>query len=564
MGRVLTMRSADRCLCFFAGTFLMGAALMSLVACGGSSSSTPSNQPPTITTQPAGATISKGQTANLSVTATGTSPLSYRWYQGSSGDTSTPVGTNSSSYSSPPLSTSTNFWVSVSDSGGSANSSTATVSVVTPPANAVPSSYMGMQMNGGIIGKQPWPVVPFGTVRLWDADVSWSDLEPTAPTPDFTNLDKWFTKIQNNIQGNDPTADILYTFGRTPPWASSNPNDTSCGFAPGSCDPPNDLNSDGSGADQLWKDFVAAVVIHSAGRIKYYELWNEIGNLPTWTGNAAQTARMTSDAVQMIQSNDPNAIIVSPSVIIESSDGQSFLENYLSALKNNYSTVLPSIGAIAFHGYVQKDNEPLMAENIINYLEQTKPILATAGLGGKPLFDTEASWGDTSVSNPPFTDPDMQAGFLARMYLVQWSENVSRFYWYQWNNKEFGTLWTPDPNDPSQPGTVLPAGIAYGQVYQWLVGTVMSQGCTNSGSVWTCELTSTTPSGYQALVVWDASESCSNGSCTTSNYSFPALYRQYRDLAGNPTSLSGQTSVPIGAKPILLENQCADPKQCAI
>jgi hypothetical protein len=554
------MHSIDRCLRSFAGSFLTVAALMCLAACGGSSGSGPSSQAPTITAQPPGATISKGQTANLSVTATGTSPLSYQWYQGSSGDTSTPVGTNSSSYSSPPLNSSTNYWVQVSNSAGSAGSNTATITVVTPPANAVPSAYMGMQMNGGIISQQPWPVVPFGAVRLWDADVSWSDLEPTAPTPDFTNLDKWFTKIQKN----DPTADILYTFGRTPPWASSNPNDTTCGFAPGACDPPSDVDT----TDQMWQDFVTAVVNHSVtsttGHIKYYELWNEIDNPPTWKGTYQQTARMTSDAVQIIQSTDPNAVIVSPSVIIESSDGQTFLGNYLSTLKNNYPTALSSIGAIAFHGYVQKSNEPLQAENIITYLEQAKSILSGVGLNAKPLFDTEASWGDTSVSNPPFTDPEMQAGFLARMYLVQWSENVSRFYWYQWNNKEFGTLWTPDPNDPSQPGTVLPPGIAYGQVYQWLVGTVMSQGCTNSGSIWTCELTSTNPSGYQALAVWDASQSCSNGTCTTSNYSFPALYVQYRDLAGNPTSLSGQTSVPIGARPVLLENQCANPKECAI
>jgi hypothetical protein len=190
-------------------------------------------------------------------------------------------------------------------------------------------------------------------------------------------------------------------------------------------------------------------------------------------------------------------------------------------------------------------------------LEQTKTILTNAGQSAKPLVDTEASWGDPTVSNPAFTDPAMQAAFLARMYLLQWSNNVSRFYWYQWNNKQFGTLWTPDPNVPSNPGTVLPAGIAYQQMFNWLVDAVMSQACVSNGSVWTCGLTST--NGYQALAVWDASQSCSNTSgsesCTTSNYTFAPQYVQYRDLSGNTTSLAGQTSVPIGAKPILLENQ---------
>ena len=202
---------------------------------------------------------------------------------------------------------------------------------------------------------------------------------------------------------------------------------------------------------------------------------------------------------------------------------------------------------------MQQSGEPLDPESIVTYINQTRSILAPTVLGSKPLFDTEASWGDPSVSNPPFTDPDMQSGFLARMYLLQWSESIARFYWYQWNNKRDGILWTPDPNDPAGAGTVLPPGIAYGQVYQCLVGTVMSQACSSSGSVWSCELTST--NGYQAQAVWDASQSCSNGQCTTSSYSFPSQYVQYRDLAGNTTSVTGQSSVAIGAKPILLENQ---------
>jgi hypothetical protein len=147
----------------------------------------------------------------------------------------------------------------------------------------------------------------------------------------------------------------------------------------------------------------------------------------------------------------------------------------------------------------------------------------------------------------------MQAGFVAKMYLLQWQANVARFYWYQWNNDTFGTLWTPDPGNPSAPGTVLPPGIAYEQVYQWMAGAVASS-CTSAGSVWTCELTRS--GGYQALAVWDASQSCSNGSCTTSNYIYPTIYKQYRDLSGNVTALTG-TTVAIGTRPILLENETA-------
>jgi hypothetical protein len=84
---------------------------------------------PTITTQPQSKTIQSRQAATLSVTATGTTPLNYQWYRGASGDTSTPVGTNSSSYTTPALTLTTSYWARVSNTCGSANSKSATVTV---------------------------------------------------------------------------------------------------------------------------------------------------------------------------------------------------------------------------------------------------------------------------------------------------------------------------------------------------------------------------------------------------------------------------------------------------
>jgi hypothetical protein len=523
--------------------------LVVLTACGGGSGSSSSpSTPPAITTQPASTTVSTGQTATLSVAATGSGTLNYQWYKGSAGDTTNPLGSDSANYSSPPLSASTNFWVQVTNSAGSANSSTAFITVVAPPPGAVPSTLFGMSMNGGIISQQPWPTVPFGGVRLWDAGVSWYDLTTAGPRQyDWSKLDEWFALIPQH------NADILYTFGRIPSWASSNPNDQNCGFAPGACDPPSDLKSDGSGTDQFFKDFVTDLVSHSvqsaAGQIHYWEIINEAGQPNQWTGNVAQTVRMTLDAIQIIRAADPTAVIVSPSIVVQSSDGQAFFQGYFSTLHSQGGDV----DAIAVHGYVQRSGEPLEPENLITYLDQVRNILAANNEASKPIFDTESSWGDPSVSSPAFTDPDMQAGYVARSYLIHWSEGMARFYWYQWNNDLRGTLWIPDPNNPAAPGTVLPPGIAYGQVYNWIVGSVMSSpGCTSSGSVWACPFTRT--GGYQALAVWDAAQSCNNGTCTTSNFNFPSQYVHYRDLAGNTTALSGST-VPIGAKPILLENQ---------
>jgi PKD repeat protein len=85
--------------------------------------------PPGIATQPASQTIGSGSTATLSVVASGTGPFSYQWYEGASGTTTTPVGTNSASFTTPALTTTKSYWVRVTGGCGTANSNTATITI---------------------------------------------------------------------------------------------------------------------------------------------------------------------------------------------------------------------------------------------------------------------------------------------------------------------------------------------------------------------------------------------------------------------------------------------------
>ncbi len=89
---------------------------------------------PGIATQPADALISSGQTATLAVAAVGPGPLSYQWYRGASGDTSIPLtGANSSTFTTPALTSTTAYWARVSNAHGSVDSRGATVTVSLPP-----------------------------------------------------------------------------------------------------------------------------------------------------------------------------------------------------------------------------------------------------------------------------------------------------------------------------------------------------------------------------------------------------------------------------------------------
>ena len=104
-----------------------------MAGCGGSNpvaSSPPTLTLPVNTTQPQSQTIASGTTATLSVTATGTAPLSYQWYSGTSGTTTNPIaGATGSSYTTPGLTTTTSYWVRVANASGSAASTTATISI---------------------------------------------------------------------------------------------------------------------------------------------------------------------------------------------------------------------------------------------------------------------------------------------------------------------------------------------------------------------------------------------------------------------------------------------------
>ena len=70
---------------------------------------------PSISATTQSQTIASGQSLTLSVTANGDPTLHYQWYRGSSGDTSAPVGSDSSSYPTGALFATTRYWVRVSN-----------------------------------------------------------------------------------------------------------------------------------------------------------------------------------------------------------------------------------------------------------------------------------------------------------------------------------------------------------------------------------------------------------------------------------------------------------------
>jgi len=451
--------------------------------------------------------------------------------------------------------------ISASLNGVSGRSKT----TVTLPPPAIAATFFGLHENRSA---HPAPVVSFGAFRFWDTDTRWSEIEKVQGQFDFSLFDLWASKIASrNI------TEAVFDLGAgTPSWASADPLNTNCDYnpvnGPGQCGAPKDLNPDGSGTDQMWKDWVTAIATHtltSPIHIKYWEIWNEFTRQPSnthgkiaWTGTNAQLVRMAQDARCIITGRghvngvlcaaapiDPTAVIVSPSTGIDTPALRQAFASY-------YATPGASEAAEAFgiHTYTDVTGTCCaQAEPVTGFINSFNALLSSADQQ-KPLISTEGSWG----VNTNLTDLDQEESFIARFHLLLKSSNIVAHYWYIYDNLN-GTLWNPNGvNGCNDGGTgngcLASTGTAYDQVFNWMVGASMSA-CTVNGTVYTCNFTR--PGNYSAQAVWDSAQTCINGSCTFRTYSYPASMTDSRDLQGNTIALSGGT-VQIGLKPILLEN----------
>ena len=160
---------------------------------------------PSITTQPAAQTVTAGQTASFSVTASGTAPLSYQWKKNGT-DIS---GATSSSYTTPVTVIGDNgatFTVVVSNSVGTATSNSATLTVNAAVAPAITTQPAAQTVTAGQTAS--FSVTASGTAPLtyqWKkngTDISGATAS-SYTTPATTSADNGaaFTVVVSNSAG---------------------------------------------------------------------------------------------------------------------------------------------------------------------------------------------------------------------------------------------------------------------------------------------------------------------------------------------------------------------------
>jgi polysaccharide biosynthesis protein PslG len=370
-----------------------------------------------------------------------------------------------------------------------------------PSTDPVSSSFFGMTINHP--DSTPWPSIPFASMRTWDAGGAWANINPAPGVYAWQQLD-WLIHLSENH-----AVDLVFVFGLTPRWASSKPN-APTPYGPGFCAPPAEA--------KYWDEFVQAVVMHAHARIKFWEIWNEPQDPQFYCGDIAAMADLQRRAYRIIKTLDPAAVVLTPSPVGKA--GFRWMSDFLATGAGDYADVM------AFHGYWDTT-----AESVNPVIDAYKQIFAASGQGNKPIWDTEASWGQ----NSRLPDSDRQAAFLAKYYLLHWSAGVSRLFWYSYDNVLFGGLW-------DRTSGLHKAGMAYRETQNWMVDAAMLKPCVELESIWTCDFSR--PNGYRATAIWH-----SYGQVA---YRPSSQFRQYRDLDGHKWQIKGP--LPLTGKPILLEN----------
>ena len=382
-------------------------------------------------------------------------------------------------------------------------SSSALLTVLPPP---IPGTYFGMTIKDYL---NAVPNFPFGTTRSWDASpkLAWTEINTAMGVYDFSGVDQF---IQVNQARH---AEIIYTFGRTPQWASSKPQQPAT-YGPGQCAAPSNM--------ALWDAFVTALTAHVAGRIHYWELWNEPNSQDFFCGDMPTMVTMAQHAYRIIKAADPQAIVLSPGMT--SAAGPSWLGYFLYLGGTKY------VDAIAFHGYssiVAGDMTPLVA--------QYRVSMVANGAAKLPIWDTEASWaGDGTLPTSSMQD---QVAFLSQDYLLQRSLGIERLVWYAFDGgSTWGGLWDAE-HGPSA------AARAFQETYRWMTGASLTSPCAPDANLITsCGLARS--GGYQAEAIWSASG--------TKTITLPNKYVEARDLSGNVVPIQNHI-ITLNNQPILVE-----------
>ncbi len=396
--------------------------------------------------------------------------------------------------------------VPTESSGGEPGAGSGTVVALVSDYPA-PSSGVAVPSDSfGIHAPVDWgtPVVAASWVRLWDAGVSWAEVEPQD-----NNFD--FTKLRASIEAAERQGSkVLYVLGNTPGWAN--------GGRP-SNGPPTD--------NATAVAFISRLINEFGGRIAAYEVWNE-GNLSTyWDGSQAQLAQLTRDV---------NNAAGSTSQVFAASTGT----RATNAFVTNYGDYLEELGKLGWpidgytvHSYPVASGGPV---DRVQQLAQFKTLLALRGAPVKPIYDTELNYGLAGLGEGRRAIDDATgAAYITQSFIQSIQYGVDSTFWYLWTGTRgyFDLLGVQlDPSTPI-------SNAAWNNLRGMVSGQRLTR-CIDSGNVYACQFDS--GSGVPSTMLWT--------STGTAQVNIAGLGSNCWDLLGNPCISVANNQVTVGMLPI--------------
>lgn len=372
----------------------------------------------------------------------------------------------------------------------------------------IPSSYFGLHVNClGCFGTLP--AVNFGTLRLWDMGARWNEVEPSNNSWYWTTIDYYVNKAHSS------GVNMIYTLGITPQWASARPNESAI-YGPGTAAEPANIND--------WRDYVRAVATRYKGKIKYYELWNEVNYAGFYTGSVDKMVELTRTAREELKAVDPDIVVISPAV---TDTGMNWLDQFLFKEGGKY------VDVIGWHWYFG-----LKPEQVLPKIKNAFELMKSYNISNKPLYNTEGAGAAKDPAYQP-TDDEARAN-VGRAYILFWAHGVSNFSWYMWDRPSSSIQLSQNNRIGLRSG-----GVAYREVVGWLKGAQMTYKNVDSDNTWVIEIKRA--NGYTGHIVWNTEKQL--------NWIIPANWGvvRSRDLTGASINRGGVSTIQIGPAPILLE-----------
>lgn len=330
----------------------------------------------------------------------------------------------------------------------------------------VDKAYFGLVMSRSQV-QHPWPTVPFGSWRLWDAYVTWPNLEPRRGEWDFATLDRLVAEAQAH------DVKPLLVLAHSPAWASARPDERNA-YKPGMAAEPARMED--------WRNYVRMVGQRYKGRISEYQVWNEPSDKGHFTGTPAQLVGLTCEAQHVLKAIDPAITLVSPA---SAGGGRhiKYLDEFLAA------GGAKCVDVVAHHFYVPRFGP----EAMVPLIREVKQVMARRGVAQLPLWNTEVGWWLANTDGTPDhdmvakggwrkLDADREAGaVIARTFLLSRAEGVSRLYWYAWTNNYGWGLTSAD-------GRPKPATAYWTRTFDAMLGYTLGECSSSPDFQTTCAL----------------------------------------------------------------------------